>query len=178
MSKTFQAGFFLGRMQPLHIYHEKLIHAGLQMCEKMIVMIGSAQERGTLRNPLSIDLRMTLAKKVFDDRVILLPLPDMSHEKDASFAWGDYLMEQILKAANVKPDLMIYGNEESRQGWFRPGVFESMGHLMFPRPESGLSSTQLRQWIIENNINEWKKYTNPLLYPYFKEIQNAIISST
>ena len=177
MDKMFSTGFFLGRMQPLHIFHEKLIETGLQICEKMIIMIGSSQESGTLRNPLSIELRMELAQKVFGDRVIILPLADMSHEADASFAWGDYLMEHILNTAGTYPDLMIYGNEESRQGWFRPGVFEQMGHLMFPRPSDGVSSTHMRKIISEGDYNAWKRYSNPLIYPYFNEIQHAIIQS-
>lgn len=177
MKKTFETGFFLGRMQPIHLFHEELIKTGLQICENMIVTIGSAQESGTLRNPLSIELRMKLARKIFDDRVHIIPLTDMTNERDVTFGWGDYLIEHIITATGKSPDLMIYGNEESRQGWFRPGVFESMAHLMFSRPKGGLSSTQLREMIAAGDKKGWKQVTNPKIHNDFEEIRHAILTS-
>lgn len=177
MSKTFVTGFFLGRMQPIHLFHEKLILAGQQICDQMIVMIGSAQESGTIRNPLPIELRMRLSRQIFGEQVLLLPLNDMSNERDATFGWGDYLIEHIRSATGKIPELMIYGNEESRQGWFRPGVFESMGHLVFPRPKDGLSSTQIRELVMQGDKRAWMNVANEKIHKDFEEIRQFILSA-
>lgn len=45
-------GVFLSRMQPLHIAHLGMIDKALSENDKVIVLIGSANKEGTIRNPI------------------------------------------------------------------------------------------------------------------------------
>jgi len=45
-------GVFLSRMQPLHIGHLGIIDKVLAENDKLLILIGSANKKGTVRNPI------------------------------------------------------------------------------------------------------------------------------
>ena len=51
--KPYDCGVVCGRFQTFHIGHESLIDTALRLCDRVLILIGSAQEYGTERNPLT-----------------------------------------------------------------------------------------------------------------------------
>lgn len=45
-------GVFLSRMQPLHIGHLGMIDKALSENDRLLVIIGSTNKEGTIRNPI------------------------------------------------------------------------------------------------------------------------------
>ena len=56
--KPYDVGLICGRFQTYHIGHESLINMGTQLCDRILILIGSSQECGTERNPLNIIFRL------------------------------------------------------------------------------------------------------------------------
>ncbi|PWV98626.1 nicotinamide-nucleotide adenylyltransferase [Paenibacillus cellulosilyticus] len=178
-SKPYRYGFILGRFQPLHIGHERMIDAALDVCDKVLVLVGSAQLRGTVRNPLDIELRARLLRKVYGNRIELAPLTDYSHEGDHSTAWGMYLLgaaKQYGIDRGFHPlDLMIAGDDEERGQWFPEDAIAGIHQLAVPRADIPISATLLREAVIAGEEGYWQVYTNPALHDEFETVRCALL---
>lgn len=84
--------------------------AGLSLCDRILILIGSAQESGTERNPFNIATRIDVIRSVYEDnkRMSVYALPDLAHEDDLSPEWGRYLLDQVDRYIYKAPELMIY----------------------------------------------------------------------
>ena len=65
--KPYDVGLICGRFQTFHKGHEKLVDTGLMLCDRLLILIGSAQECGTERNPLNINTRTKMLKEIYGD---------------------------------------------------------------------------------------------------------------
>ena len=57
-----EIALILGRFQPFHLGHLELIRAVKNRYEKMIIAVGSSQEKGTSENPFDKDERKGMIK--------------------------------------------------------------------------------------------------------------------
>lgn len=64
--KKFKLGLFLGRFQPLHYGHVSAIKQGLEVCEKMILTVGSANRNFHIDNPLIVEERVQLIELMIE----------------------------------------------------------------------------------------------------------------
>lgn len=65
--KPYDVGMICGRFQTFHKGHESLVKTGLELCDRVLILIGSAQECGTERNPLNINTRTKMLKEIYGD---------------------------------------------------------------------------------------------------------------
>jgi len=74
---------FIGRFQPFHIGHESVIRKALELSDKVIVLIGSAYQPRTVRNPWDFNERESLMRIVFSEeenrRILAFPLLDYTY---------------------------------------------------------------------------------------------------
>lgn len=176
MSKLYKCGLYLGRFQPFHVGHQIITNRMLRECEKAIVAVGSAQESGTERNPLSYECRERLIKKTFQkygDRLIVIPIYDrVSYSDDSS--WGDYLFEQIEYQTGLRPEVVYEGDESTNDHWY--DNFDIKVNKI-PRYMLPVIGTEVRQAIIEDRNDYAISRLPGAIYDYYdeirKEIQNA-----
>ena len=110
MSK--KIGVFLSRMQPLHKGHMGMIDKALSENDKVIILIGSTNKEGTIRNPLGIELRREILQEALEEtysreeleKIYIKNLPDWSMETDydSFLEWGRYLYYNITAIAEQK----------------------------------------------------------------------------
>ncbi|GFN31501.1 adenylyltransferase/cytidyltransferase family protein [Paenibacillus xylaniclasticus] len=178
-AKPYQFGFILGRFQPLHIGHERMIEAALANCERVLVLVGSAQLQGTVRNPFGAELRMRLLRLIYRDRIELASLNDYTHEGDHSYAWGRYLLQAARRYGEERGfpalDLMITGDDEERGHWFPEEEIAGISRLVVPRIDVPISATRLREAIAKGDRSFWETYTNPVLHGEFDSIREALL---
>jgi len=84
----------VGRFQPPHEGHVVLVKHALDLAEQVVVVIGSAQESHTLRNPLTAGERFELLDKLLRSRlgadfarIRIVPVMDINMNK----VWVQYL---------------------------------------------------------------------------------------
>ena len=74
---------FIGRFQPFHIGHEYVIRKALTLSDKIIVLIGSAHQPRTVRNPWDFNEREAFMRCAFDEeenaRILAFPLLDYTY---------------------------------------------------------------------------------------------------
>jgi len=84
---------FVGRFQPLHLGHLHVLSWCLEFADEVVVVVGSAQESYTLRNPFTVSerlemIRCSLAEAGLPlDRFRVVPLQDINMNP----VWPRYL---------------------------------------------------------------------------------------
>lgn len=167
-------GFVIGRFQMLHAGHEYLINSAKEKCENLLVLIGSAQESGTIRNPFDIRKRVGMMQKVFGDipNIYIGFVADYTNENDHSHDWGRYLLRQVetwkkLHEIDAELDCMMYGNDEERNDWFDPKDIEGVTQIQLDRADIPISATQMRGYMAWNQKDLWMQYANPKLHEFY-----------
>lgn len=92
---------YVGRFSPLHLGHESIIKTMIQDVgfENVLILIGSATEFGTDRNPYSYTQRRDFIRTVFP-RIRILPLGDVSDD-DVWIQQLNDLVESVFGSKNV-----------------------------------------------------------------------------
>jgi len=93
----YKTGIFIGRFQPFHKGHLKVIKLLQSECENIIICIGSAQYKHESKNPLSCSQRRTIIKALLKARNIsakLISVDDTPSDDD----WMDALLKTKFNA--------------------------------------------------------------------------------
>ena len=175
--KKYKLGMICGRFGHIHNGHKLIIDTGIELCEKVLLLIGSSQESHTLRNPFIADFREELIKKVYGDNqnIKIAKLQDLTNEYDITHDWGQYVIDKTIEYEGNKADLIITGNDEMRKGWFSEEQMKGVTELSIDREKIKISATELRGYILLNNKEEWKKYIPEEIITEFEEIRHHLL---
>lgn len=178
--KPYDCFMMLGRVQHIHIGHEYLIDTGFKWADRGVLFIGSSQESGTERNPFDISTRIDMVREIYGDALLVKPIEDMDptyKDGDAiSSAWGDYVMDRILRYIRKKPDVMIYGNDEFRSTWFSAEAIKDTLEIVVPRSKIAISATKMRSFLVEDNFEAWSEFANPKLHKHYQRLRNELLA--
>lgn len=176
--RAYDTGLLVGRFQTFHKGHQKLVETGLLLCDRLLVLVGSAQECGTERNPLNIETRIQMIKAVYpdDSRVMIYALSDLSNENDIRPEWGRYVLENVDRYIYKAPELMIYGNDESRSRWFDTEDIKDTSEFIVNRGALPISATMLRELMVKDSRREWMKWVDPKLHKMYDRLRNELMS--
>jgi len=172
----------IGRFQMPHNMHVELIRRAAQKATRVLVVIGSVQEQGTLRNPFSGKFRMSMLQAACANiaNIHFSSLLDLTHEDDHSNAWGQYLLDHVNEEITRMPGqpvlkYMVYGDDEGRAHWFSPEAIEGVEMVVVPRSEVNVSATMLRKMLVNNDFREWASYTPKSLHPMYEKIRMELM---
>lgn len=178
----YDTGMIVGRFQPFHLGHSIILERALDQCNKVIVVIGSAQESRTPLNPLSASEREQLIIDSFinrlDDNALekieFLHLKDRENwSNDSSF--GEYIINAIEHNCGVTPKVIFEGKEASRNNWFDTVDIDI---VQISRNKCTTSGTQLREAIYNGDKSAWESQCAPGTECYFDIIREAILNAT
>ena len=173
--RPYRLGLVLGRFQGLHIGHEAIIRRALAVCDRVIVMIGSADKEGTSHDPFSVSLRQKMLQAMFprlvkSGRVILVPLNDLGVGNVP--AWGDYVIGNAKKAVGM-PECIVFGNEDKCRTWF-PN-YPEIRYISVDRSNIDVNGTKLRKIILDNEEKAYQGYTPKGLHPFYPQLREILI---
>ncbi|MBO4326396.1 MAG: adenylyltransferase/cytidyltransferase family protein [Clostridia bacterium] len=176
--KPYERGLIVGRFQIFHKGHEQIVRTALKLCSKVLILIGSSQESGTEKNPLSYEQRRDMILAVFGasadrGRLIIAPLPDIGVGNVP--AWGRYVLSKAREALGDAPDLLVSGREERRLGWF-DGCEENVSELYLPKTVD-ISASQMREWLISGDSASWRQYSPSALKGRFRALREAVAAA-
>ncbi len=143
-------GVFPGRFQPPHYGHLKAVKWALEkVVDELIIVIGSAQDSFSLKNPLTAGERFLLLRSLLEseaphyvDRVLIVPVMDINSNKQ----WVKYL-EMLLPPF----DLAVSGNPLV-QLLFEDAGYRVVSPPMFSREKC--SGTRIREQAMRGG--EWE----------------------
>ena len=131
--KPYDVGLVCGRFQTFHKGHEKLIDTGLLLCDRMLILVGSAQECGTERNPLNVNTRIKMIREVYGDdpNIMIYALSDLTDENDITPDWGRYLLQNVDRYIYKNPDVMIFDEATSNLDVATSNLLKQSIHSIF-----------------------------------------------
>lgn len=176
-NKPFDVGLFVARAQLIHKGHESIIDMALSMCDRLVILVGSSQESGTIRNPFDIQTRMEMIREIYPERnVIIKALPDLTNENDITTDWGKYVLKTVRSIIYKAPEIMIYGNDESRSRWFDPADIKDTTEVIIPRSRIPISATMLREALLRNDRETWFEFHNPRLHKHYDRLKGELLA--
>ncbi len=170
--KAYELGLMVGRFQTLHAGHIDMIETALKVSDKVGIFVGSAQESGTAKNPFSYELRKEMLERIFGERIIVKPLPDIGVGNNSR--WGDYVLKMTRESFGRLPDVVVSGKESRRSTWYDGEDGENIAELLVPKRIS-ISATEMREFLTEDREDEWKRYADERLHPMYEKLREAML---
>lgn len=162
-------GIVLFRAQPFHYGHlaqikrafSELRNNDMDLC----IIVGSADKFNTKRNPIPIDIRMDLINGVLEEEfsfkqrqhIKVGSLADLSDEANNTYSWGNYLYNAICQFSGDTEFIFYYSDKpEIALSWFDDRVRNHICFKFLSRIDN-INATQVREYLLNNNIEELKK---------------------
>lgn len=151
-----KVGVILARFQPIHNGHLELIKKASSENDEVLLFLGSI-DKLNVRNPIPWRIRYDLVKEAIaniNKHIQIIPLPDLTDEKDNSHDWGFYLFSHMVKAVPGGHYTMYYSDGyQIITSWFPEFIL--IDHLdlsLLARGacHGGVSATKVRQLILED----------------------------
>ncbi|MEQ8308074.1 MAG: bifunctional nicotinamide-nucleotide adenylyltransferase/Nudix hydroxylase [Hoeflea sp.] len=185
--KTYDYLIFIGRFQPLHVGHQRVIDAALETAKNVIVLVGSASSARSVRNPFTFEERKKMISQTYpsetgyEKRLHILPLDDTSSDN----RWKEQVQRQVSRVIELDIDAKLHGHASRQVGLIGYAKDHSTYYLrMFPQwgsvsvPPEGmpLSATDIRhayfkqmpeihsRWLSEPVVNFMEEFTRSVDY--------------
>lgn len=177
MEKEFDLLVFIGRFQPFHVEHKRIIDTALQKARHVLVLVGSAGKPRTVRNPFTFDERKRMIIDSIDfmngdqNRMIVKPLYDKTYN---DVAWINQVQtvvnETVLDAVNNFNAWRASGLNDAKVGLIGMAKDHTSYYLkMFPQFESvdvpmvqPLDATTIREGFLAGIFQKHELHTNEL----------------
>lgn len=151
MTKKYDAIVFIGRFQPLHNAHVEIIRKAGELAEKVIIVVGSADQPRTFKNPFSSDERRELIYQScegFAEILIVEPNYDTIYNDDA---WAARV-QGIVGVTTLDTDKIgIIGHKKDESSFYLD-MFPQWELIEMPLIEE-LSASQIRSLYFREDFN-------------------------
>ena len=154
-SKKYDTLIFIGRFQPVHNAHASIIHKAAKLAKQIVIIVGSAKQPRTFKNPWTAAERAMMLQNVCDE--ISLPT-DVSVRIDSVV---DTLYNDQLWAARIQTIVRKYTTLGDKVGIIGHVKDDSSFYLnMFPQWKlepveliEPLHASNIRDLYIRNDVN-------------------------
>lgn len=111
---------FIGRFQPFTRAHLHIISKARQKAEKVLVLVGSAGEPRTIKNPFTFDERKFMIKNHFND-VIVEPIYDFPYNDTKWLAGVQRKISEVVALQfgnNATPKVGLIGHKKDNSSYY------------------------------------------------------------
>lgn len=145
---------FIGRFQPVHYGHVAVMEEALRIARQVIVLVGSAWQARSLRNPFTFDERTRMIRSCFSDsantRLEIVPLLDALYNDDVWVRDVQRKVRDIARPqANRMPRIALIGanrHDSSTQSSYYLSLFPQWESVAVPLRE-GMVASRIREVI-------------------------------
>lgn len=166
MEKEFDLLVFVGRFQPFHNEHKRIIDIALQKSRNVLVLVGSAGKARTIRNPFTFQERAEMIYGAFEenvcdqDRIIIKPLYDKTYNEAAWINQVQHIVKDTALDAVNNFGFRANGLINAKIGLIGASKDNTSYYLkMFPQFRSvnvdiqaDVHATTIREAYLENGI--------------------------
>ena len=159
--KAFDYLVFIGRFQPFHIAHREVIDIALAQAKQVILVLGSAQDERSIKNPFSIAERQQMILSNFDEatrqRIQFVPVIDLYNDekwvKAVKDGVNDFIVQrhQNENEKERKTGLIGYLKDDSS---YYLALFPEWQLVELENLKNQLSATPLRAKYYQGEIDQ------------------------
>lgn len=132
---TYSLAVFIGRFQPFHLGHQFVVDEGLATADKVLILIGSAFEPRSLRNPWLYDEREAMIRSCYtpeeNKRIICEPLIDIRYN-DA--LWISQVQKAVYTHEQDNTQISLIGKQSKGSGYYL-SLFPQWQHVAIKHDE-------------------------------------------
>lgn len=161
---------FIGRFQPFHYGHASVIHEGLKVAERVIVLVGSANCPRSLRNPFTYRERANVIEEWAislnesitsvqgkNPRVVVAPLNDFTYRDNEWISAVQHVVSGVTLSDGWRDRTVIklIGHSKDHTSYYL-SLFPTWGHVDVPAFTSRhmVNSTEVRNFFFTNVYDE------------------------
>ena len=145
-------GMILGRFQPIHRGHMEIIKKAMELCENLLIVVGSAEKERTAQNPFSFVERKhlietaisTCTNKSSANRFFVIGFDDDFKLSNQEYAKELYDAAQNFFSKGVD---IIFTSEKGIESFYPEDVLIKTAFHIFPRRASFPSGTKTRKML-------------------------------
>jgi bifunctional NMN adenylyltransferase/nudix hydrolase len=151
MMKKYDVVVFIGRFQPFHNAHLEIINRAAELAEHIAIIVGSANQPRTSKNPFSYDERETLIQDTLmnlDVSFSVHPNHDTIYNDDA---WAARVQGIVNKINPSTDRIAIIGHKKDESSFYLD-MFPQWELIEVPLIEE-LSASQIRELYFKEDFN-------------------------
>lgn len=148
MKKDYDIVVYIGRFQPFHHAHYEILCRARALAKNVIVILGSANQPRTYKNPFTTDERTAMIRSVNPDVDIIVPVRDSMYNDQA---WAIRVQEVIATYSDSNDRIGIIGHEKDESSFYLK-LFPQWEHIDVECIEP-LHSTNIRDLYFKKDAN-------------------------
>lgn len=169
MPRKYRYCVFIGRFQPFHLNHKAIIDHALGVADKVIVVLGSADQPRTIKNPFSTDDRVNLISVAYAHdresyhRLLFTSVRDYTYNDQRWVLDVQNAVDTVIEDNGGKPwddDICITGNKSDITSWYLE-MFPQWDFLEpkgFSTDIKHIHATTIRSALFSGNLSIIQEY--------------------
>ncbi|NWG10065.1 MAG: nicotinamide-nucleotide adenylyltransferase [Nitrososphaerales archaeon] len=160
-----KSGLFIGRFQPFHKGHLKVVKDLLDRVEELVIFIGSSQYSHTMDNPFTTGERITMVRLALNEegidpaRYFIVPAPDVEMHS----TW-------VSRVLSYSPRFdVVFSNEPLTRRLFVESGFKVEPIPFYKR--TTLSATEIRKRMLSGE--NWEELVPESVAQFIKQIDGV-----
>lgn len=163
MPKKYKLAVLIGRFQPFHLGHQYAVQRGLDLADKVLVLVGSATGPRTTKNPWTFDERKIMIHAPFaqpnvDAGIIVAPIEDYPYN-DQQWIVGvqQRVMDEMFKLGLVNHEVVLIGHDKDASSFylkfFPQWKFVDTGYEELNGSLRRIDATKIREFFFEGQMH-------------------------
>jgi bifunctional NMN adenylyltransferase/nudix hydrolase len=154
--KKYDIAVFIGRFQPFHIGHMKVIERALAVAENVLILIGSIDTPRSYRNPFTYDERVDMIAdtfQVYRGRMQFTGIQDYTYNDTLWIEQVQYAVEDYSKLflGLEEPKIALIGHNKDNTSFYLK-LFPQWDSIEV-ESDDNISGTNIRDLYFSNYIN-------------------------
>ena len=159
--KVFDCLVFIGRFQPFHVAHREVMDIALEQAEQVILVLGSAQDERSIKNPFSITERQQMILSSFDEatrrRIQFVPIIDLYNDekwvKAVKDGVNDFIVQRHQNENEIERKTGLIGHFKDDSSYYL-ALFPEWQLVELENLKNQLSATPLRAKYYQGEIDQ------------------------
>ena len=176
--KVFDYLVFIGRFQPFHVAHREVMDIALSQSEHVILVLGSAQDERSIKNPFSIAERQQMILSSFDEvtrqRIQFVPIIDLYNDekwvKAVKDGVNDFIAQRDQNENEIERKTGLIGHFKDDSSYYL-ALFPEWQLLELENLKNQLSATPLRAKYYQGEIDQ--DHLSAEVQAFLIEFQNS-----
>jgi bifunctional NMN adenylyltransferase/nudix hydrolase len=174
-SKKYTHAVFIGRFQPLHNGHLKVIETALKIADNLIIVIGSADQPRTPKNPWTAMERTAMIMGESRDDLHRIRIVKVRDQKYNDQKWAASIQQAVERAVgdmSSDQSFCIIGHNKDESSYYLKMFpqWTLVGHEM----DEDIDATDLRSLYFERkNLKFLQSLLSPTVYSYLEQFRKT-----
>ena len=173
--KQYDTLVFIGRFQPLHNGHVEVLNRARELADRVVVLIGSAFQPRTPKNPFTYDERRKMFEMTFagdNDWMTIYPLRDRPYSDQKWASQVQQLVTRGLAWTDMPPKIGIIGHKKDDSSFYLD-MFPQWGEPIDHGINDLVHATDVRGLYFESTISYLKNVVPAPVLKFMEDFKRS-----